>query len=317
MIELRLAPIPFGERAEQGDRGVEADPVALCRLADHAKPFGREVLHCRPAPGGRLRTSVLRRGRRIGPRLLDPEFRERESASRSSRVVSMPDPPVGRGRKPGRPDRRSRPGAAAPSRSALPASRKRNGESRNAARSRKSASRRVAGPVPQLFGQAETAPNRAFRPVLPCFPRNNRGGPVRGALSEATNCFVITASYAITLKKRMRAEAKGNRDEFCPDQGRNRGRKRRNRNSARGTRRAGRGGAEDRSRSRRHPIGSEKTEMKRWIFRNRSRAALRSICDCGRLRCDSFRIPVTGPSLPFGFHRLRLTRGLWSAYDGL
>ena len=59
MIELRLASIPFGKRAEQGDRGVEADSMAFRRLADHAKPFGREVLHCRPAPGGRLRTSVL------------------------------------------------------------------------------------------------------------------------------------------------------------------------------------------------------------------------------------------------------------------
>jgi len=41
MVELRLASIALSERAEQGDRGVKAYPVALGDIGHDAKPFRR------------------------------------------------------------------------------------------------------------------------------------------------------------------------------------------------------------------------------------------------------------------------------------
>ena len=77
VIELRLAPLSFGQRAEQGDRGVEADAMALRRFGDHAKSFGREGVHCLPNPVC-LANERIARGRRVSAELLDPVFPERE-----------------------------------------------------------------------------------------------------------------------------------------------------------------------------------------------------------------------------------------------
>jgi hypothetical protein len=45
VIELCLPSVPSRERAEQGERRVQAYPVALCGIGHNAEPFGREVLH--------------------------------------------------------------------------------------------------------------------------------------------------------------------------------------------------------------------------------------------------------------------------------
>ena len=63
VIELCLPSVPSRERAEQGERRVQAYPVALCGIGHNAEPFGREVLHGL-STSWRRRTKACRFARR-------------------------------------------------------------------------------------------------------------------------------------------------------------------------------------------------------------------------------------------------------------
>ena len=45
MIELRLGAVTRAQRAKQGERRLDADPVARRDVGHDLKAFGREVLH--------------------------------------------------------------------------------------------------------------------------------------------------------------------------------------------------------------------------------------------------------------------------------